>query len=229
MLANDKALTPDAIVILAGGQSRRMGSAKALLTLPNSELLLDYHIDLAKAFNCPILIADNDQDFFDREKNRDDTNIKQISDYKIKGAQAQNQGGALVAILGAMQALKELPDDGWLLVVSCDSLISAAMLWEKLRNKVALAGDNNQTDIICLTGEHRILPLLGAYRLSLADELKAYLGSGERRVMPFIMPKVATIAAPKLWQTLANFNTQAEFASACQAFTALKNLSLKDL
>lgn len=229
MLANDNLLKPVAIVILAGGQSRRMGSAKALLTLPNGEPLLDYHIDSAKAFNCPILIADNGQGFFDKVKNRDGTNIKQISDYKIKGAQAQNQGGALVAILGAMQALKELPDDGWLLVVSCDSLISAKMLWEKLRDEVASANNTNQADIICLNSEHKILPLLGAYRLRLANELKTYLDSSERRVMPFIMPKADAVDAPKSWQPLANFNTQADFKSACQAFIALKKLSLKDL
>lgn len=225
MLKNNNLLMPAAIVILAGGQSRRMGSAKALLTLPNGEPLLDYHIDSAKAFNCPILIADNGQNLFnkdiDKEKS-DNVNIKQISDYKLKGAQAQNQGGALVAILGAMQTLKGLPDDGWLLIISCDSLISAAMLWEKLRNEVALADDNNQSDIICLNGDRKILPLLGAYRLSLADELKMYLDSGERRVMPFIIPKAATVDAPKSWQALANFNTQAEFASACQAFHHLK-------
>lgn len=228
MLANDELLTPTAIVILAGGQSRRMGSAKALLTLPDGKQLLDYHVNSAKAFNCPILIADNGQGFFDKEKNRDSTNIRQISDYKPKDAQNQHQGGALVAILGAMQALKGLPDDGWLLVISCDSLISAKMLWEKLSDEVALVNKADKTnktgqaDIICLNGEHKILPLLGAYCLGLADELKSYIDNGERRVIPFILPKVSTIDTPKSWEAFTNFNSQTDFNRACQAFLSFK-------
>lgn len=53
-----------AVVILAGGQSKRMGSPKALLTLPNShERLLDYHLRHASSLQVPILIADNDRGF----------------------------------------------------------------------------------------------------------------------------------------------------------------------
>ena len=39
------------IVILAGGESTRMGSPKALLTLPNGETLLEWHIDHAKSLS----------------------------------------------------------------------------------------------------------------------------------------------------------------------------------
>jgi len=219
-------LMPDAIVILAGGQSRRMGSAKALLSLPTGQRLLDYHVDAAKIFDCPILIADNDQGFFTNSQSHDCAKITQISDYQPKGAQDQNQGGALVAILGAMQVLQSLPPEAWLLVISCDSLISAPMLWQKLHGKVALVNKTNQADIVCLNG-HKIVPLLGAYRLSLANELQTYLDRGERRVMPFITPKVNLVDSPHYWQALANFNSATDFENACQAFYHLKLLSAR--
>lgn len=230
MIANSKKsdLFPAAIVILAGGQSRRMGSAKALLTLPNGERLLDYHVNAAKSFDCPVLIADNDRGFFvEQSRDRDSAPIH-IRDYKPKGVQDHDSGGALVAILGAMQALNDLPKASWLLVVSCDSLISATMLWEvieeKLRGKLALTTHSQSPDIICLNGDHKILPLLGAYRLALFDDLKYYLDNGERRVMPFILPNVEAVTLPIAWQELANFNTKTDFDIACQAFDRLKNL-----
>jgi len=125
-----------------------------------------------------------------------------------------------------MQALQSLPSEAWLLVISCDSLISAPMLWQKLYGKVALVNNTKQADIVCLNG-HKILPLLGAYRLSLASELQAYLDRGERRVMPFITPKVNLVDSPHYWQALANFNTATDFENACQAFYYLKLLSAR--
>lgn len=47
------------VVILAGGESSRMGSPKALLSLPNGETLLDFHIRHAKRLNVPVMVADN--------------------------------------------------------------------------------------------------------------------------------------------------------------------------
>ncbi|SUD98919.1 NTP transferase domain-containing protein [Psychrobacter phenylpyruvicus] len=42
------------VLILAGGLSTRMGSPKALLTLPNGETLLDYHVRSAARLGVPI-------------------------------------------------------------------------------------------------------------------------------------------------------------------------------
>ncbi len=51
------------VLILAGGQSTRMGEPKALLTLPTGQTLLDYHVRAARQLAKPIVIADNQQGF----------------------------------------------------------------------------------------------------------------------------------------------------------------------
>ena len=63
------------VVILAGGESSRMGSPKALLSLPNGETLLDFHIRHAKRLNVPVMVADNGKRLCH------DTTVKIIDDY----------------------------------------------------------------------------------------------------------------------------------------------------
>lgn len=48
-----------AVLILAGGESTRMGQPKAQLALPNKSTVLDFHIACAKKLNLPIFLADN--------------------------------------------------------------------------------------------------------------------------------------------------------------------------
>ncbi len=51
------------VVILAGGNSKRMGTPKAKLKLPGGETLLNYHVRHATPLNVPIMIADNEHGF----------------------------------------------------------------------------------------------------------------------------------------------------------------------
>ena len=232
------------IVILAGGLSTRMGSPKALLTLPSGQSLLDYHVQRASQLGVPILIADNGQGFSTQIEDAV-TSLIHVEDYQPQSshpdAKHKHSAGPLGAILSAMQQLLYVPVTGqamltdasdisqWMLVVSCDSLISATDIWKQITEfiettaqPVADASQQVVTQtaypqVYCLTDNERMYPLLGLYQLSVAETLQAYLDAGERRVMGFIKPICQHVAMPESWYALSNLNTFEQFKQACQS------------
>jgi len=232
------------IVILAGGLSTRMGSAKALLTLPSGQSLLDYHVQRARQLGVPILIADNGQGFSTQIEDAV-TSLIHVEDYQPQSSHAdakhKHSAGPLGAILSAMQQLLHVPISDqtmltndrdisqWMLVVSCDSLVSATDIWKQVTEFIettaqpvvgASQRDVTQTacpQVYCLTDNERMYPLLGLYQLSVAETLQAYLDSGERRVMGFIKPICQHVAMPESWYALSNLNTPEQFKQACQS------------
>lgn len=161
---------------------------------------------------------------------------KNISGKNISGKNISNKddksietGGALVAIESALQSLKRLAgsnpltkdanwQQSWLLVISCDSLIPVTDLWQKLQPYITQAEGKS---VICLTDDSHLYPLLGLYRLSIEPDLKRYIDDEQRQVMKFIKPIVQPVPFTKAWQSLTNFNTPKDFASACLALNNL--------
>ena len=195
------------VVILAGGESSRMGSPKALLSLPNGETLLDFHIRHAKRLNVPVMVADNGKRLCH------DTTVKIIDDY-LPNQQNGKGGGALSAMASAMNQV--MSPYHYLLVISCDSLIQAHQVFDKLRYAVT---DNEA--VIYLKAE-KDYPLLGLYRTDLLIKLYDYLDKGQRAVMKFLADKkIQTAALPNEWITLANFNTKNEFDLALNSLNEI--------
>lgn len=232
------------IVILAGGLSTRMGSAKALLTLPSGQSLLDYHVQRASQFGVPILIADNAQGFSIQVEDAV-TSLIHVEDYQPQSSHAdakhKHSAGPLGAILSAMQQLLEQPviDETvltnasdisqWMLVVSCDSLVSATGIWKQVTEFIETTAQpvvkasqqavtqTTYPQVYCLTDNEQMYPLLGLYQLSVAETLQTYLDAGERRVMGFIKPICQHVAMPESWYALSNLNTPEQFKQACQS------------
>ena len=216
------------VLILAGGLSTRMGSSKALLKLPSGETLLDYHVRNAAKLGVPILIADNGQGFGTQIETAG-CSIRYIQDYQPHGinpkADSKHSAGPLGAILAGMQGLLAGNESKCLLVVSCDSLVNSLDIWQylteekaqSLSDSVKTVNKNNaQPKMYCLADNEQDYPLLALYQLQLAELLKAYLDSGERRVMSFINPISQSIPMPQDWHRLSNLNTPEQFQAACQ-------------
>lgn len=195
------------VVILAGGESSRMGSPKALLSLPNGETLLDFHIRHAKRLNVPVMVADNGKRLCH------DTTVKIIDDY-LPNQQNGKGAGALSAMASAMNQV--MSPYHYLLVISCDSLVHAHQVFDKLRYAVT---DNEA--VIYLKAE-KDYPLLGLYRTDLLIKLYDYLDKGQRAVMKFLADKkIQTAALPNEWIALANFNTKNEFDLALNSLNGI--------
>lgn len=240
------------VVILAGGLSTRMGSPKALLTLPSGETLLDYHVRTAAQLEVPVLIADNGQGFATQVETAKRC-TSHIDDYQPHSSNPEaankHSAGPLGAILAGIQQLlanndsdngKDSCSDAkssdagskWMLVVSCDSLVNALDIWQHLKaqssatqsvpapNSLATTAitdkESAQPRMYGLADNERDYPLLALYQLSLAQPLKAYLDSGERRVMRFISPIGQSLPMPQVWHKLCNLNTPEQFQTACQ-------------
>ncbi|MDE0492045.1 NTP transferase domain-containing protein [Psychrobacter sp. A3] len=192
----------------------------------------------------PIMIADNGRGF-DVDSALKNSNpqaaIMHIADYASADSQDKNQNekvdkriddkiktsGALVAIESALQtvikaqSLNALTENQslWLLVISCDSLITATELWQKLQPIATQITKNQAADkkVICLADDSHLYPLLGLYPLSLEPDLKVYIDNGGRRVMAFLQPMAQAVSFPNSWQYLTNFNTPTDFERACHA------------
>lgn len=216
------------VLILAGGLSTRMGSPKALLKLPSGETLLDYHVRSAAKLGVPILIADNGQGFATQIEIAG-CSIRYIQDYQPHStnpeADSKHSAGPLGAIVAGMQGLLAGNESKCLLVVSCDSLVNSFDIWQYLtEEKLQSLSDsstvtneyNAQPKMYCLADNERDYPLLALYQLQLAEPLKAYLDSGERRVVRFISPISHSVSMPQDWYTLSNLNTPEQFQIACQ-------------
>ena len=191
------------IVILAGGESSRMGSPKALLQLPNSETLLDFHIRHAKNLNVPVMVADNGKGFCQNKA------VKIIDDY-LPTDESGKGAGALSAIAGAIENLTS--QNGYLMVISCDCLIGADLVFAKLVHQII------DEDVVYLKSE-KDFPLLGLYQVDLLNDLVDFLDKGNRSVMKFLADKkVKTVDLPNDWVKLANFNDKDEFELALIKF-----------
>jgi molybdopterin-guanine dinucleotide biosynthesis protein A len=150
------------------------------------------------------MVADNAKGFCQHD------DVMLVKDYLLNDTSGKG-AGALSAIAGAMAHLPH--HAGYLLVISCDSLVSAHQLFDTLT-----AQSVQNADVIYVKSD-KDYPLLGLYSLDLTDKLQGYLDNGGRSVMKFLSEvNVKTVDLPNDWVKLANFNDKDEFELALIKF-----------
>lgn len=170
-------------VILAGGQSRRFGSDKALYELDGNIMIHRVHQAIRNVAH-PVCVSVSSQGI------RYPIDAKHLAD-------TYPDAGPLGGIYTALSQI----DPGWLLVVAVDVPYLQPDDVQRL-----LAARTPSTDIVVAASDGRIQPLAGCYHSRLAPAMKAWLQEGRRAVMPFIESfQVTRVALPST--SLVNVNT----------------------
>jgi molybdopterin-guanine dinucleotide biosynthesis protein A len=202
------------LVINAGGQSRRMGTAKALLPVPPHDTPLIAHMAarLLPLKPSRMVVVANDQRL---------AALAQLPPHTIFVPDAYPDTGTLG---GIATGLRETPD--WALVVACDLPFASAALFGALlalasEQKAAESGGGDRWDAIVPIVNEYEQPLHALYHRRCLEAIEAQLAQGQRRVISF-MPHVRTryVAEEELRATdphlrsFFNANTPEEWAEA---------------
>lgn len=198
------------LVINAGGQSRRMGTAKALLPVPPHGTPLIAHIAarLAPLAADALVVVTNEPAL---------PQAAQLPPGTIFVADAYPDTGTLGGIATGLQQASE-----WALVVACDLPLVSAELCAML---AGLAGEQvegqERWDAVVPVVDGYEEPLHALYHRRCLPAIEARLAAGQRRVISF-MPDVRTLyvqeeqlrAADPQLHSFFNTNTPEEWAEA---------------
>lgn len=150
-------------LILAGGQSRRMGQDKASLMVAN-KTLVSYEIEMMSAEVNQLIVARGEQPPIGaRDK------IAIIKDF-YSGSE-----GPLSGLLAAMQMSKA----DYLWVMTCDNYGFTAEIKHTLNKAIEESG----ADIAYAQIDGRLQPLIAMINTQLKDSLLVYLEQGDRSVL----------------------------------------------
>ncbi len=169
------------LVINAGGQSRRMGTAKALLPVPPYDTPLIAHIAarLAELTADPLIVVTNDTAL---------PQAAQLPPGTIFVADAYPDTGTLGGIATGLQQAPE-----WALVVACDLPLVSAELCAMLVGVAAEQADGqDRWDAVVPVVDGYEEPLHALYHRRCLPAIEARLAAGQRRVISF-MPDVRTL------------------------------------
>lgn len=231
-----------AVLILAGGQSMRMQTPKALLNLPGGENLLQFHVRYIQKYmpNTPILIADAGKGFANtvctdviniahkHHHSLTDKKVYAIDDFiapieiapTLTAAPTTKGAGPLSAMAAAMYIVKQMHHTPpYLLVISIDCLLIAPVLYHMLKNKTAnvhyLINQNKNGDI-------KHYPILGLYHSNLFKSLAQFLQS-RYSVMQFLdlIDDVQITKIDAYFVPFLNINTPSDFLYVCNNYQKL--------
>ena len=203
------------LVINAGGQSRRMGTAKALLPVPPHGTPLIAHIAsrLAPLAAQPLVVVTNDPAL---------AQAAQLPPGTIFVGDAYPDTGTLGGIATGLQQAA-----GWALVMACDlPLVSAELCAMLARLADEQVDEQDRWDAVVPIVDGYEEPLHALYHRRCLPAIEARLAAGQRRVISF-MPDVRTLyvqeeqlrAVDPQLHSFFNTNTPEEWAEATRLLT----------
>lgn len=176
-------------IILAGGQSSRMGSDKGLLSL-NGALFVEHVIEALKPLVKDIIIVSNNSDY-------DKFGYKRVSDI-VKDS------GPLAGLYTGLY-YSETQNN---LVLSCDVPLIKTFVLEQLLNP-----NHNDYEVVQLQSKNKTMPLIAAYKKECLHKCLELLDNGERRLRIAVeqfLTKTITIDS-SLEPYIENINTVNQF------------------
>lgn len=151
-------------LILAGGQSRRMGQDKASLVVANKTLVL-HQIEMMSPEVNMLIIARGEQPPLAAKNN-----VAVIKDFYRSSSE-----GPLSGLLAAMQ----MSSADYLWVMTCDNYGFNA----EIRKTLTSAIEDSGADVAYARIDGRLQPLLAIVNTGLRNSLLSYLEQGERSVL----------------------------------------------
>tara|TARA_R110002050_G_scaffold252628_1_gene390864 strand:+ start:19951 stop:20544 length:594 start_codon:yes stop_codon:yes gene_type:complete len=178
-------------VILAGGQSSRMGSDKGLLTIENTSFSKQL-INLAKTLTPNVMVSVGKHN----EEMYQNIGVVTVLD---KVADKGPMGG-IVSVLPYIKT-------NWFLVISVDTpLVTSEMITDLWENKTNF-------DSVVYSTDNRIHPLVGLYHISTKNKWQMALEQNELKVTKMVNSFAINIVypSPEVAQKLKNINTPKEY------------------
>ena len=173
-------------IVLAGGQSSRMGSDKGLLKI-NDKTFFERVADAIKPLVNDIMIVGNNSDY-------DQFGYERVEDF-IKDS------GPLAGLYSGLKHSKT----EYNLVLSCDVPMIITAVLEKL-----IVDDYKQFDVVQIQSQQKTMPLIALYKKHCEHTCLELLEHDERRLRAAVSQfKVKTILiAPELDAFVRNVNTK---------------------
>ena len=155
-------------VILAGGQSRRMGNKNKLLATINNKSLLEITSNLVKNQLNRVIINSNIQVYSNNKLN-----------FEIVPDEIDGYLGPLSGIFSAMKwSRKNFPECQWIASFPVDSIFFPDNFVDVMISKI-----KKETQIVCAKSNGRIHPVFALWSIVLVNDLeKALVKDGIRRI-----------------------------------------------
>lgn len=198
------------VAILCGGDSRRMGTDKALVDFDGVPLLRR-HVEAILSLNLdvPIYVSSGTK----RYEIIDDCGVVYAPDV-VAGA------GPLSGLAGALTAAEKAGGaGGHVFAMPVDTLVPPGVLLNTLtKTRLGASG-------AALIKGQRLHPVHGLFPVSSAAALSEFVQSGGRAVMGFLeMLDIEQVSIGEAWESCLNFNYPEDFVSAREALAQITSL-----
>lgn len=154
---------PISVMVLAGGQSRRMGTNKALLELPSGETLIERVLNSLRPLSDDLVIVNNTPQLYAH------LDARQVSD-EFVGA------GPLAGLHAGLQAARH----DWAFAVACDM----PLVNHRLVRFMAALTEGQDAIVPWVDGE--LEPLHALYSQRCLPAIVDHLQAGHRRMISFL-------------------------------------------
>ena len=198
------------VAILCGGDSRRMGTDKALVDFDGMPLLRR-HAEAILSLNLgvPIYVSSGTK----RYEILDDCGVVYAPDVVAGAGPLSGLAGALIAARKAGGA------GGHLFAMPVDTLVPPAVLLDHLiKARLGASG-------VALIKGQRLHPVHGLFPVSAAAALSEFVQSGGRAVMEFLETlDTEEVSIGEAWESCLNFNYHEDFVSAREVLAQITSL-----